>query len=298
LILNTIGFNYYKDYIFPVSVTDDLNALMIEDAQEYYKILHIKSGICSFNLNGKEYVIIGAHILNLNEQDRISFHEMIPARIIFFRPEIINAGFSFCTLNDPDIRLTGAELQDMFYLDSYKHNASEDKKIIPLSTIDSTGMDNITDNLNSLLTKQNTKFWPCLSRSYLYEILFSLARMEETNDNDISMANYSEHSKLAVDVIYYLQKRFREKISIKSLAEEFHTNRTTLHVEFKKHTGLSVNQYLLQLRIKIAAKLLRDTGLTLKEICERIGFNDISYFSKVFKRMLKYTPSEYRHIYH
>ncbi|MDD4112409.1 MAG: AraC family transcriptional regulator, partial [Herbinix sp.] len=43
--------------------------------------------------------------------------------------------------------------------------------------------------------------------------------------------------------------------------------------------------------------LLRDTSLTLSEICERIGFSDTIYFSKVFKKALNQTPSEYRNIY-
>lgn len=44
----------------------------------------------------------------------------------------------------------------------------------------------------------------------------------------------------------------------------------------------------------MAATLLRDISLTINEICERTGFNDISYFSKSFKKVIQLTPSEYR----
>jgi transcriptional regulator GlxA family with amidase domain len=46
----------------------------------------------------------------------------------------------------------------------------------------------------------------------------------------------------------------------------------------------------------MASTLLRDTELSVDEICERTGFHDISYFSKLFKKKLYHTPSEYRKI--
>ncbi|NLO10006.1 MAG: helix-turn-helix transcriptional regulator [Clostridiales bacterium] len=299
MILNTVGFNYYINYIFPVLVTTDLNTLMVEEAGEYYKILHIKSGICRFNLNGKEYVIIGAHILHLNDQDKIYFNDVSNStiRIILFRPKIVNTSFNFNIINDPQNKLTGAANQDLFYLKQFKHDSTEDIKILPLMSINSTILEHKIDCLNNLLTKQDTLSWPCLSRSYLYEILFALVRQGELKDDGDSLENYSGHSKLAVDIIYYIQNRYNEKISIDSLVKEFHTNRTTLHMDFKEHTGLSINQYLLQIRMNMAAKLLRDTGLSLSEICERIGYSDTTYFGKVFKKTLNQSPSEYRHNY-
>jgi AraC-like DNA-binding protein len=44
----------------------------------------------------------------------------------------------------------------------------------------------------------------------------------------------------------------------------------------------------------MAAAFLRDTELSVNEICERTGFSDISYFSRSFKKEVRYTPSEYR----
>ena len=298
MILNTVGFNYYNNYVFPVLVTTDLNLLTTEEAQEYYKIVLIKSGICRFNMNGKEYVIIGAHILRLNEQDRISFLELsdVRARIILFRPNIVNASFDFNIINDTQNVLTGTANQDLFYLEQFKHDSTEDKKILPLMAIDLNIMENKMVNLNNLLSKQDTPSWPCYSRSYLYEILFALVRPGRLIDDSYKLENYRDYSKFALDIIYYLQNRYNEKISIDRLVDKFHTNRTTLHMNFKKHTGLSINQYLIQIRMNMAEKLLRDTELSLSEICERIGFSDTSYFSKVFKKVLNQTPSDYRSI--
>ena len=63
---------------------------------------------------------------------------------------------------------------------------------------------------------------------------------------------------------------------------------------FKKIKGISVNQYINQTRLKKARELLTDTGLTLTEIAERVGYNDLFYFSKVFKRHFGVSPSAYK----
>lgn len=150
--------------------------------------------------------------------------------------------------------------------------------------------------MKNLLEKQNSCSWPCRSRCYLYEILFCLSRqeLEQIEDNTIC---YGEGSRLAVNVIYYLQSCYNQKITIEILVNEFHTNRTSLLNEFKKYTGLSINRYLAQLRLTMASKLLRDTELSVDEICDRTGFKDISYFSKSFKKGINLTPLEYRKLY-
>jgi AraC family L-rhamnose operon regulatory protein RhaS len=169
-------------------------------------------------------------------------------------------------------------------------------KILSLHAIDSATIEHKLQLLKEQLEKQSTGNWPCRSRSYLFEILFCLARQEEDEEAADNILSYEGHSRLAFDVIYYLQSCYNQKITVEKLAEEFHTNRTTLLNDFKKYTGQSINNYLIQLRLMMASTLLRDTELSVDEICERTGFSDISYFSKVFKKKINYTPSEYRRI--
>jgi len=295
---DTVSFNYYKDFIFPLSVTDKLTILKSDEAAEYYKIIYFKSGTYHFRINGKEFVLTGCYALCLNELDLLEFCE-IPEEevlILVFRPIVINVKFNFITINDPNGVLSPTELQDNFYLLQFKHSSELNMKLLPLRTVDSTIIEHKMQQLKDLLTKQDNVSWPCRSRSYLFEILFSLARQEENEEPISSIQYYNDFSRLAVDVIYYLQSCYNQKITIDKLVEEFHTNRTTLLIDFKKYTGQSVNRYLNQLRLNMASTLLRDTELPVEEICDRTGFSDISYFSKAFKKRVSYTPSEYRKI--
>jgi AraC family L-rhamnose operon regulatory protein RhaS len=298
--MDTIGMNYYKDLVFPVSITNKLAAIDEMEAAEYYKIIYFKSGTYRFKLNGKEFVITGSYALCLNERDGLSLYDDVEGDILLllFQPKVINVNFNMDLINDPEHGLSETEFQDLYYIRQFRHDAELYSKLLPLRTMDSAYLEHKLQLLQELLVNQDTYYWPCRSRSYLFEILFSLARQEEHEEPVRSIQFYNGFSKLAVDVIYYLQSSYSQKITIEKLAEEFHTNRTTLLNDFKKYTGQSVNRYLNQLRLNMASTLLRDTELPVEEICERTGFNDISYFSKAFKKGLSCTPSEYRRLNH
>jgi len=59
-------------------------------------------------------------------------------------------------------------------------------------------------------------------------------------------------------------------------------------------TGQTISEYVHSIRIKTAIGLLQESELTLEEISEFLGYSDVSYFHKVFRRMTGKKPSEYR----
>jgi AraC family L-rhamnose operon regulatory protein RhaS len=299
MIYDTVAFNYYEGFVFSISVTNNLEILNKEQAGQYYKIVCLKSGTYHFILNGKEFLITGCYALCLNEQDVMEFCELPDEelKILVFKPIVVSINLSMDVINNPEGVLSPTEFQDIYYLMQFKHSAELNMKLLPLRTVDFNLMEHKLKLLSELLSQQDNSYWVCRCRSYLFEILFSLARQQENEEPVSSIQFYNGFSRLAVDVIYYLQSSYNQKITIEKLSEEFHTNRTTLLTDFKKYTGQSVNRYLTQLRINMASTLLRETELPVDEICERTGFNDISYFSKAFKKNLSYTPSEYRKIY-
>lgn len=296
---DTIGFNYFIDYCFPVSITNNLTDLVQKDATDYYKIIYIKTGSYHFRLNSKEYVISGSHAICLNEQDQIKFinkpEESIT--ILWFKPTVINELFTFETLKNSNRSLPLTASQDTFLLKQFLPNAVISSKIIAIRLVDFSIIEQKLMQLQSLLEKQPTNGWPCKSRTYLYELLCCISRLDDEENDYYELIDNGSSSKLAIDVIYYMQSYYSNKITIEDLCSEFHTNRTTLLNDFKKYSGQSINHYLIQLRLTMASKLLRDTELSIDEICERTGFKDISYFSKSFKKGINLTPSNYRKLY-
>lgn len=295
---DTLGVNYYQDYLFSASITEDISVLSEPEASEYYKVIFMKSGTYHFVLDQKELVLTGSYAICLNDRDKITFLERQGAEltILLFRPMVINTEFTIQAVNNPSPDLAHTAYQDLYYLNQFRHDAGLNLKILPLRAMDLEVTGQKLKLMKEQLSKQDTINWPCRSRSYLFELLFCLVRQEEKDEPIRSIQFYQGPSRMAMDVIYYLQTCYNQKITIERLSEEFHTNRTTLLNDFKKHTGQSINHYLIGLRLNMASTLLRDTELSIEEICERTGFSDISYFSKVFKKGINLTPSEYRRL--
>lgn len=110
----------------------------------------------------------------------------------------------------------------------------------------------------------------------------------------ISEFNVKHLSSLVRKVIDYINLNIENNLSVNQIANVFYISPTYLSRLFKKETGISVIEYINKLRIKHATFLLRDTYLSIQDIGRVIGINDINYFSRLFKKYMNETPTQYR----
>ncbi|WP_141503128.1 response regulator transcription factor [Paenibacillus luteus] len=92
----------------------------------------------------------------------------------------------------------------------------------------------------------------------------------------------------------YIDQNYSKNISLRIIAGQFYFNPAYLGQLFKKNYGMYFNQYLQQLRITEAKKLLRMKDLRIYEVAERVGFNNSDYFVTQFDKLERMSPSEYR----
>lgn len=85
-----------------------------------------------------------------------------------------------------------------------------------------------------------------------------------------------------------------ENFSVADLAKKACLSRSMLHRKLKKYEGISANDYIIKLKLIRAKELLKNDSLTISEIAYQLGFNDPSYFNKVFKKHQKLTPGDYK----
>ena len=92
----------------------------------------------------------------------------------------------------------------------------------------------------------------------------------------------------------YIDKHFREALSLDLLADLQHISKYHLAHEFKKYVGMPVNEYIIRARLSYAKELLRFSKLSVNEIADQIGLNQSSYFIRVFKERESMTPNQFR----
>ena len=83
-------------------------------------------------------------------------------------------------------------------------------------------------------------------------------------------------------------------MSIEKAAENMHVSTSLVREAVYQHTGKMYKDYLIYLRIEYAKELLLKEELPVAEICQRVGYGNVSYFIKLFKEMTGVTPAKYR----
>lgn len=119
---------------------------------------------------------------------------------------------------------------------------------------------------------------------YLLSYIDDISKNHNTHTNTIPEPVY--------DVLVYINKYYMEKIVAQELAGMMHIGRTTLMTQFKKHTGKTVHEYVINCRLRNAIKLLLE-GKTEYEAAVSCGFSDSSSFIQCFKRTFKITPKQF-----
>jgi len=101
-----------------------------------------------------------------------------------------------------------------------------------------------------------------------------------------------------VDVLYrsvlYIKSNYMKKLTLEEVAGHVYLSPTYLSKIFKDETGYNFNTYLNMIRIEESKRLLLDNSIDLVEISSIVGYEDQSYFSKVFKKLVGLSPGKFR----
>ena len=102
------------------------------------------------------------------------------------------------------------------------------------------------------------------------------------------------HTRLFTKAKEYIWSNYNQEISLKGLGEAVGVSPYYLSRLFRKELGISFSDYLKTVRIAIAKKLLEESSANVLEVCLEVGYQDPSYFSKVFKEQTGVNPGDYR----
>lgn len=99
---------------------------------------------------------------------------------------------------------------------------------------------------------------------------------------------------LMVKIERYVKDNYHENINLKKISEVFYISPVYLGQLFSKHFNMYFHDYLTKIRLDEAEKLLRTTDLKVYEVAEKVGFQNVDYFIKKFKKRVNCTPLHYR----
>lgn len=131
-------------------------------------------------------------------------------------------------------------------------------------------------------------------------ILDTLSRCDGTRTlatTSYAKVNINEDSRRILKVKAYIDQNFTEEIKLRDLAAVACMSEAAFSRFFKLHTGRTISDYIIDVRLGNAARMLVDTNKNVSDISFLCGYNNLSNFNRVFKRKKGCSPTEFREYY-
>ena len=129
-------------------------------------------------------------------------------------------------------------------------------------------------------------------KGYMFEFFFELYTI--ANKEDFVSVNSHKNLDKIKDIIRYIEENYRKSISIDEIAAVCNFSSSHFMKYFKKVMGRSFVDYLNDYRLSMASRLLLSSTDSILEIATDCGYENLSYFNRLFKKKYGITPSAYR----
>ncbi len=229
--------------------------------------------------------IIGDHVETIDDSE-----------LVFIGPNLYHAWFTHqCKseeIQEVTIQFNNEILNTQFLSknqSSYLRKLFEDSKkgiLFPTETI--------TDMQNMILTLKDSHGFNSVLNFMQILHLLSLSPYKTLCNEGFHEASLNANSRRIKLVFDYMNKNFRNDISLQDISSLVNMHEVSLSRFIKKRTGKSFVDCLNEIRIGQVSRLIIDTTQSISEIAYSCGFNNISYFNRVFKKKKGCTPKEFR----
>ncbi|MBO5460164.1 MAG: AraC family transcriptional regulator [Lachnospira sp.] len=161
-------------------------------------------------------------------------------------------------------------------------------------SIPSKRRDYVESLLNKLLFESDDPdiLSPAFIQAGLLELLLFVIRCQQYENNVLKEIDVD--NQLMQEIATYVYNNYDKKISLDDMAQRFHISRSYLSKKFKTATGFGFKEYLNMVRIEESKRLLSNTDYSLIDIAIATGFENQSYFSRIFKKYTGLTPKQFR----
>lgn len=288
---STIGRVFYPGYELKISCDRDAAYLDKLELMDRFRIVYIKEGYGIFRNGDQSQLVTSPAVLCLNEKDDVELNHGLDLSmdIMIFEPSCFEPYVPFA-----DLKAWKDSLQnDNWYFRPFFKRSETYIGVCSTNLYLGKRISQLIEKTEKELKTQRDDSWPCRSRSYLIELLILMNSIYD-EDTDYENIYYGRMTDEIRELINWLHIHYLDKLTIEVITKQFQTNKTTLNQKFKAIMGMTVLEYVGNLRMQIACSLLRKTYLPINEVMERAGYKDDAHFLRTFKKNVGCTPSEYR----
>jgi len=248
----------------------------------YVEIIYMCSGSTQHIINGNDVSLETGELLFLNQN---AIQEIFPAGEndigvnFIILPEFFDYALTMLEADNNPLR--------RFVIDCMK-GENTSSAYLHFKVSDVLPIQNLVENLIwTLMNKQQNKH--SINQATMGLLLMQLMNYADSAETDIQ----SEDEKLTITVLSYVEEHYKDG-ELTQLAKELHYDLYFLSKEIKRLTGQNFTDLLQAKRLSQASYLLLNTGLSVSDISLKVGYENISYFHRIFSKRFGTTPRKYR----
>lgn len=213
-------------------------------------------------------------------------YHLRPGDFIFVPREVIHKTDSESCLQNERILLSFSD--DVFNWET--RNVLDEISRIKLIHIPREALPSAEELLKKIQTEfeENAPYRDTLTRLYILELLTLLCRLR----TDV-IPPKSDSERMIGEVADYIRSHYWQDLPLRDLGQQFALSESCLSRKFKAITGMGINEYITNVRIHNAEKLLSTGNYTVTQVAEKCGYSDSNYFASVFKKIKGVTPLKY-----
>jgi AraC-like DNA-binding protein len=259
------------------------NARLTPSYHDYLEILCVLRSVGVFHVENADYRIQAGDVVVIGNTE---FHRIEPLSehvrvvVLYFMPDLI-------------YRAGGSPL-DFELLKPFLDHSVESRHTIPGHMPQAHQILLLLQRVHEELTRKG-RCYRLAARNCLMEMLLVLARYySRFAGHGRRYAQHKANLERLGRTFTFLRANYKRKILLKQVAEQAFMSVSYFCKFFKRVTGLTLTEYLTRMRIDKAKELLLRGDLSVTQVSAEVGFDNHSYFDKVFKRYNEMPPAEFR----
>jgi len=251
---------------------------------QFFELAYVTGGTSEHTLNDQICTVQKGDYFIVDYGSKHRYRNCYEFNLIncMFKPELIDETMEECKVFDELLKV---------WLMRY-HNRYYGLKTVNRIFHDDNG------EIGTLLTKMQEEYdrrdmgYSEILRAKLLEII--ILTMRKIVREEIDNFRKAKENTIVFSVMQYIRGHYQEKAVLGRFCEAYHYSCQYISRKFKQETGMTSQEYLQKIRIEKCCELLDAGDMSVQEIAEAVGYEDVKFFHKIFRRMLHMSPGEYR----
>lgn len=257
-----------------------------EHTHEFLEIVYVMKGRGRHYINGSgnDFKKGDIFFINFGQSHSFNSSETMDIVNILISPQFI----------DNEL-LHSENAVEILALTAFEEFEGRVDKLVPMVSFKGRELIEVETLIESMIYEFNTKGvnYRTALRGYLLVLLTKIFR--EMQKKDIGLV-LQKINKIAPEILEYIEKNYREKISLNELAQKCFYNPSYFSRVFKDFYGRNLMDYIHEKRVNEAMRLITETDMSIEAVAFSVGYSDRKQFYKIFRKYMGITPSQARKV--